>query len=165
MAFHNLQLHMAYQYTKICLLNRYTFCESLVKICTTKHKCRSFLWYFFMHIWQCFRPAQIKSLKNQKSCHNMIILNEIRGIFSKYFKLLHIVVEVVDTLQTTDKKTVFQNYRWTSNFLFFVWLMFIFIFGFRTFFSETRENIGNIGWMKSQQNFLSLTTGVLRPTL
>ena len=26
---------------------RHTFCKSLVKICTTEHKCRSFLWYFF----------------------------------------------------------------------------------------------------------------------
>ena len=36
---HNLQSHLAYRYIKLCILIRYTFCESLVNICVTKHKC------------------------------------------------------------------------------------------------------------------------------
>ena len=33
--------------TKMCLLIRYAFYESLVKICATKRICQSFLWYVF----------------------------------------------------------------------------------------------------------------------
>ena len=32
MVFHNLQLHLAYRYIKICVLINNTFCESLVKL-------------------------------------------------------------------------------------------------------------------------------------
>ena len=46
-AFHNLQSHLSYQYTEMCVLIIHTFCGSLLKLCVTKHKCRSFLWHFF----------------------------------------------------------------------------------------------------------------------
>ena len=42
-AFHNLQLHLAFRHIKRCVLIKHTICESLVKICATKRKCRSFL--------------------------------------------------------------------------------------------------------------------------
>ena len=45
-AFHNLQSYLICWYIKMFKLIRHTFCESLVKICATKHKCRSFLWNF-----------------------------------------------------------------------------------------------------------------------
>ena len=44
-AFHNLQLHLACRYIKICILIRHIFCESLVKICATKHKCQTILFF------------------------------------------------------------------------------------------------------------------------
>ena len=47
MTFHNLQSHLACGYIKTCVLIRHTFCESLVMLCATKLKCRSFLLYFF----------------------------------------------------------------------------------------------------------------------
>ena len=47
MAFHNLQSHLACRYIKMCILTRHTICVSLVKLCNTKHKCRSFLWCIF----------------------------------------------------------------------------------------------------------------------
>ena len=36
-------------YTNMYIVNRYTICETLVRICVIKHNCRSFLWYFFGH--------------------------------------------------------------------------------------------------------------------
>ena len=64
--FHNLQSHLAFLCIKICVLSRYTFCVILEKICAAKRKCHSHLW--FSDIGLCFRPAQTKSLKNQKIC-------------------------------------------------------------------------------------------------
>ena len=43
-----------------------TFCESLVKLCVTKHKCHSFL-CFFSNIGQCLHPTTKNSVGNQKS--------------------------------------------------------------------------------------------------
>ena len=44
--------------SNLCVLNRYIFCECLVELYATKHKCRSLLSYFFSDIGQCCRPAQ-----------------------------------------------------------------------------------------------------------
>ena len=74
---HNLQLHLVYQYSNMCVLIKHTFCESLVKPCVTKLKCRSFFLKFFSDIGQCFCPSQTKSLKNQKSGHVRIIKDDI----------------------------------------------------------------------------------------
>ena len=46
---HNWQSHLAYRYIRLCESIRYRFYESIVKLCLIKHKCRSFLWYFFRH--------------------------------------------------------------------------------------------------------------------
>ena len=51
-SFPNLQSHLACQYNKMCVLTRTQngFCECLVKLWVTKHKCRSFLVVlFFRH--------------------------------------------------------------------------------------------------------------------
>ena len=71
---HNLQLN---QHIKMCLLIRHTFCKSLIKICVTKHKCPSFLWYYFRYRSVCCRPAQKNSLENQKSSYVSKISNKI----------------------------------------------------------------------------------------
>ena len=42
-ACHNLRTHLACRYIEMCMLTRHIFCEILVKICATKHKCRSLL--------------------------------------------------------------------------------------------------------------------------
>ena len=55
---HNLLLHLARQYIKICVLIRYKTFKSLVKICVSKHKCSSFVIVFFSGIEQCCRTAQ-----------------------------------------------------------------------------------------------------------
>ena len=47
--FHKFQSHLACQLIKVCVLIRYTFCESFVMICVTKRKCHSFLWNIFWH--------------------------------------------------------------------------------------------------------------------
>ena len=41
-----MQLYLVYQYIKMCVLIRQTFCESLVKICVNKRKFRSFLRHY-----------------------------------------------------------------------------------------------------------------------
>ena len=43
----NLQLRLTYQYIEICVLTRHTLYKSLMKLCITKHKCCSFLRYYF----------------------------------------------------------------------------------------------------------------------
>ena len=62
----NLQSHLTCRYIKKCILIRHTICESFVKICSTKLKCRSLLWYYFSDIGQCCRPAQKNYLENKK---------------------------------------------------------------------------------------------------
>ena len=74
---HVLQLHMACQYIKMCVLIIHTFCESLVMKCTTKHKGRSILWYFFRHIGQ-FCPKV--SMKNHKFDNKTVITWLIRSL-------------------------------------------------------------------------------------
>ena len=76
----------------ICVLIRHTFCESLVKICFTKHKCHSFLWYYFQTLGQYFRPAQTKSIENQKSGHNRINWDNIPDHW-RFFWLSILVVQ------------------------------------------------------------------------
>ena len=69
MVFHNLQSHLAYRYIKMCILIRYTFCECLVKICVTKHKCRFFGTYYERSkiIRTNFQTTQFKRPKSQKA--------------------------------------------------------------------------------------------------
>ena len=67
----------------MCILIRHILCESLMKLCPTKH-------IFFSEIGQSFRPAQ-KSLENQKSGHIWIVLDN-NGSFSKYFEPFHKLV-------------------------------------------------------------------------
>ena len=63
--FHNLQLYLASQYIKRCVLIRDTFYESLMKICATKRKFRSFLLYF-LGIGQCFWSVKtVLEVKNR----------------------------------------------------------------------------------------------------
>ena len=49
--FHKFQsrLDLAYQYIKMWILIRDSFCKSLMKKFVTKRKCHLFLWYFFRH--------------------------------------------------------------------------------------------------------------------
>ena len=66
-AFHNLQSHLTFQYIKICVLIRHTFCENLVKIYAIKLNCHSFFCIFFStYIGQCFHPATKTSVRNKK---------------------------------------------------------------------------------------------------
>ena len=74
--------------SKYVVLIRHTFYKSLMKICAIKHKCHSFLWYYFSDIRQCCRPAQKNILKNQKSDHDRMISIKIRN-FRKYSRPLH----------------------------------------------------------------------------
>ena len=46
----NLQSHLVYRYITMCVSIRHTFCESLVKICLTKHKCCS-IWGYVFQTW------------------------------------------------------------------------------------------------------------------
>ena len=51
---HNLLLHLARQYIKICVLIRHKIFRSLVQIYVSKHKCSSFCdSVFFSDIEQC----------------------------------------------------------------------------------------------------------------
>ena len=50
----------------MCVLIRHTFCESLVKVCVTKHKCHSFL-LFFRH--RALLPAWFSALYTLKWEH------------------------------------------------------------------------------------------------
>ena len=71
-AFHNLQLNptiLTYRDIEMCLLIRHIFCESLLKLCVVKHKCRS----LFSDIWQCCQPARTQILENQKFSYVGII--------------------------------------------------------------------------------------------
>ena len=54
-ALHNLQSHLAYRYNNMCVLIRHSFYETLVIICLTKHKGRSFL----SDIGQCCRSGML----------------------------------------------------------------------------------------------------------
>ena len=87
MTFHNLQSHMARRYAKMYLFIRHTFCESLVMICVTKRKRRSFIWYF-LEIRLCFHPyARENSPANQKSGNVRIISNKIHYFSVRYRRL------------------------------------------------------------------------------
>ena len=96
--FDNLQLHLACQYIKICVLNRYTFCESLVKMCVTKHKYRSFLSYFF----QKQDSVTYLPKRTVSKIKKPVKFGQFRikyGIFSKYSRSLKKLVQVVGTLR------------------------------------------------------------------
>ena len=95
MVFHNLQSHLAYQYIKICVLTRHTFCESLVKLGSTKRKCRSFLrCFFFRH------RAVLPNCPEEQYRRGTIKI--IYLTFSKYFRPLHKLVQAGARTQTTD---------------------------------------------------------------
>ena len=53
----------------------------------------------FSDIGQCFRPAQTKSLKNQKLAHVWIVY----GVSSKYLRPLNKLKQTVGALQTVEK--------------------------------------------------------------
>ena len=59
--FHNFQSHLVCWYIKIFVLIRHTFCEVLVKLYTTKRKCRWFLWCIFWHM-------AVFPSRNKKNC-------------------------------------------------------------------------------------------------
>ena len=108
---------------------------------------------FISDIWQYFRTALTKSLKNQKFGHVKIILDKIRYFLVNILSLC-INSETVDALQTTkddnkDRQNSEITYRQTV--LIFVWLVLIYgPFWSRTFLSESGENSGNIGLFKSK---------------
>ena len=73
--FHNLKLYPPHQHIRTCALILETVFKSLVKTCVTKHKWRSFLWYFV-----CRHKAMFSNWKSRKSRihHVKINLNSIR---------------------------------------------------------------------------------------
>ena len=73
-----MQVHLVYQYISMCVLIRHTFYESLIKICVSKHKCRSFLWYFLKH------RAMFSACPNKES------LNVIIQEFLKHLQIMQL---------------------------------------------------------------------------
>ena len=100
----------------------------------------------FSELGQCFRPAQRKSLENQKSRFVRIILDKY-GIFSKYFKPLH--KSVVGCRRATDR----QHSEITDRQTFFLDLsdscLYVVHLGLGPF-SGSCKNSGNIGLLKSK---------------
>ena len=78
----------------MCVLTRHTFCKSLLKLCVTKLKYRS-----FSDIGQCFRSAQTKSLENQKDAKIVGRENPTNGYSFSINK------------NKTGKKLFFENKR------------------------------------------------------
>ena len=72
--FHNLQLILAYQYTKMCVLIIHKICESLLTICATRLKCRSFLWCIFQSYGSVASSYQKTASKTWKT-HEFFWIN------------------------------------------------------------------------------------------
>ena len=106
------------QYIKKCVLIRHTFCENLMKIFVTKHKCRSFLWLF--QTGQCCWPAKITALeiRNLSKTDRIPKLPTVFFLFSLsrayIWSILGLepffpsIAKVVGTLNSTPKRPKIQ---------------------------------------------------------
>ena len=134
-----MQSNLICQYIRKCVLIRHIFCESFVKLCPTKHKCRSFLWHFFRHKAMFSTCPNIES-RNQKFG---LLLIDILGHYISWYRL-----QMRYRPQTTDNR---QNSKITERqtFLRILWNTFIYHqFGSGTFFSGSRKNSVNIGFLE-----------------
>ena len=78
-----MQAHLACRYIKICVLTRYTLCDSLVMICATKRKFHS----FFCDVRQCFHPVTKKV--------NIEIPALLKSTTIIYFSLSHLAYRYI----------------------------------------------------------------------
>ena len=130
-----MQLYLTYRYIRICVSIRHIFCESLVKLCLTKLKCRSFLWNFFKQ-GTVFPAWPIKLYWKSKIQprwddfeRNTVFLVNIPSLCISWCKL-----------QTRYRQTDF----------FFIYGP----FGSRTLLSGSHKNRGHIGLIKSKLKHL-----------
>ena len=121
-----MQSHLAYLYIKIFVLFVHTFCESLMKLCTTKHKFRPFLWYIF-ETWGSVSILQQKTVLEIKNLVTLRWFWMKYGISSIYFKFLYTLVYRLYRCAKDDD----YNDKQTFNFLFLSdsWLYMVHLYG------------------------------------